>query len=144
MNLRELQKQEAIKRLEILEKLYNLHPNVLKEFKQDGTVYYSEHINNLQSGILYWLNSQPKYVDAVKDVESKYNVYVYHCILNHTQDGDWLTMLYVATDVDMWKYDRDDLVSGNMMAYVETFDDINSEFGYVQIKGINGGIDRFA
>ena len=56
-----MQKQEAKKRLEILEKLYNLHPNVLKEFKKDGTVYYSEHINSFQSGILYWINNNQKY-----------------------------------------------------------------------------------
>ena len=40
--LREKQKQEALKRLEILEKLYGVHENVLREFKADETIYYSD------------------------------------------------------------------------------------------------------
>ena len=98
MNLRESQRQEAIKRLKILEQNYNLHSNVLKEFKENETIYYSEHINNLQSGILYLLKNKQEYVDAVKEAEDKYNIFVYHCILNHTENGDWLTMLFVSGD----------------------------------------------
>ena len=138
-----MQKQEAIKRLEILEKSYNLHPNVLKEFTKDGTLYYSEHISKVQSGILYWLSNEQKYVDAVKEVEDKYNIYVYHIILNHTECGDWLTMLFISGDTEMWKYDLEDLETTRVFAYVETFDE-NSEFGYVEITGVNGGIDRVA
>ena len=57
-DLRELQKQEAIERLKIL----NLHPNVLSEFKADGTIYYSERINEQMRGILYWLSNNDEYV----------------------------------------------------------------------------------
>lgn len=143
MKLKELQKQEAIKRLEVLEHNYNLHPNVLNEFKKDGKIYYSEYLNKYQRGILYWLSCEQKYVDAVKAIEDKYNIFVYHLILNHTELGDWLSMLFVATDPDVWQADRDDLKSGNVMAYVETFND-DAEFGYIQIVGTNGGLDRVA
>ena len=39
-DIREQQRKEAIERLHMLEKLYNLNSNVSKEFKQDGTIYY--------------------------------------------------------------------------------------------------------
>ena len=39
-DLRTMQKQEALKRLGILEKEYLVHKNVLKEFKQNETIYY--------------------------------------------------------------------------------------------------------
>ena len=127
----------------MLEQYYNLHHNVLKEFKKDGTVYYSEHINSFQSGILYWINNKQEYVDAVKEVEDKYNVFVYHCILNHTEMDDWLTMLFVSGDTEMWKYDLEDLETTRVFAYVYTFNE-DSEFGYVDITGVNGGLDRVA
>ena len=41
-NLRALQKQEAVERLKILQDEYLLHKNVLKEFEEDETIYYSE------------------------------------------------------------------------------------------------------
>lgn len=84
---RQLQKKEATHRLQLLEKEYKMHQNVLAEFKTDETIYYSERINKSFSGILYWLNNKQEYVDAVKEIEQKYNIYVYHCILSHTEFG---------------------------------------------------------
>lgn len=89
------------------------------------------------------MKNKQEYVDAVKEIEDKYNVFVYHVILNHTQDGDWLTMLFVSADSDMWKYDRNDLTTCRVFAYVYTFNE-DSEFGYVEITGVNGGLDRVA
>lgn len=43
--LREKQRIEVIERLKILQKYYMLHQNVLKDFKADNTIYYSETIN---------------------------------------------------------------------------------------------------
>ena len=76
-DLRVLQKQEARKRLDILEKVYNLHPNVLTEYNQDETIYYSESINKLYNGVLYWLDNKSEFVDAVKEIENKCNIIVY-------------------------------------------------------------------
>ena len=105
-NLKELQKKESIERLKLLQKLYKVHPNVLKEFKQDETIYYSERINNFYNGILYWISNKQEYVDAVKEIENKYNIYVYHCLLSHTEFGDWLSMLFVSSTPDKWAEEK--------------------------------------
>ena len=140
--LRKLQKIEAEERLKLLQKQYKLHPNILKEYKQDGTIYYSERINKIYDGILYWLNNEQRYVDAVKEIEDKYNIYVYHCILNHTEFGDWLNMLFVSAEQEEWSDERRSLEKGLIKVYVYDFSEYGSEFGDIQIRGINGGLSR--
>ena len=139
--LRKLQKDEVIKRLKIIEKEYNLHKNVLKEFKEDETIYYSEDRGGVFSGILYWLRNKEEYIEIVKNIEEKEDIFVYHCILKHTIDGDVLTMLYVSKYIDEWEIDRNDLTTGNILVYVYNMSDVqNAEFGYVDITGVNGGL----
>ena len=142
MELIEMQKQEAIKRLQILQQMYKLHHNVLNEFKQDETIYYSERVNKVLDGILYWLNNKQEYVDAVKEIESQYGVYVYHCILSHTEYGDWLSMLYVSDEPEQWAQEKSSLMIGLLKAYVYDFGGFGSEFGNIEIAGINGGLTR--
>ena len=141
-NLRELQKQEATHRLQLLEKLYNMHQNVLREFTSDETIYYSEKINKSFCGILYWLNNKQEYVDAVKEIEQKYNIYVYHCILSHTEFGDLLDMLFVSSAQEEWEQEIEDLKTGYVESYCYVFDGDTSEFGTIKIKGVNGGLTR--
>lgn len=140
--MREQQRKEAIERLRMLEKLYNLHCNVLKEFKQDGTIYYSERINKIQNGILFWLHNNSEYVRAVETIEKKYKIYVYHCILTHTEFGDLLTMLYVSNDPENWIEEKSKLMVAMPNTFVYDFSGFGSEFGDVQIAGINGGLTR--
>lgn len=142
MKLKELQKQEAIKRLEILQTMYNIHSNVLKEFKQGETIYYSEKVNKAFDGILYWLRNEQEYLDAVKKVESKFNVFVYHCLLTHTINGDWLSMLYISDEPNDWEYEKSKLMIGLPKAYVYDSSEFGSEFGYIEIAGVNGGLTR--
>lgn len=142
MELRELQKQEALKRLEIIEKMYNVHHNVLKEFKQDESIYYSERINLNIDGILYWIKNKPEFVDAVKEIEDKYNLFVYHCILNYTHNGLWLSMLFVSNELENWTQEQEELKDGFPEAYVYDFGRYGSEFGTIQIEGANGGLTR--
>lgn len=141
-NLRELQKTEATHRLQLLEKLYKMHQNVLREFTADETIYYSERINKSFCGILYWLNNIPKYVDAVKEIEEKYNIYVYHCILSHTEFGDLLDMLFVSSAQEEWEQEIEDLETGYVQSYCYVLNGDSSEFGTIKIKGINGGLTR--
>ena len=141
-NLRELQKTEATHRLQLLEKLYKMHQNVLREFTSDETIYYSEKINKSFCGILYWLNNKQEYVDAVKEIEQKYNIYVYHCILSHTEFGDLLDMLFVSSAQEEWEQEIEDLKTGYVESYCYVFDGDTSEFGTIKIKGVNGGLTR--
>lgn len=108
--LREKQKQEAIKRLEILQDYYLLHKNVLKEFKEDEIIYYSENFRGFQQGILFWLHNKQDFVNAVKEIEEKRSIFVYHCILNHYREaGDVLTMLYISSDEEFWEDEKEEL-----------------------------------
>lgn len=142
MDLKELQMQEAVERLKILQQVYKVYPNVLNEFKQDKTIYYSERVNKLYDGILYWLENKSGFVGAVKEIEEKYNIYIYHAILNHTEFGEWLSMLYVSNDPTEWEKEKSELVAGMPYAYVYTFDECSSEFGPIEISGANGGLTR--
>lgn len=142
--LREKQKLEAVERLKILEKEYLLHTNVRKEFEQDEIIYYSESLGGAFCGILYWLRNKPEFVNIVKKIEEEKNIYVYHCILNHYRDdGDVLTMLYISSDEDFWKNERQELIDGYpcVCSYSFSFPQF-SEFGGITITGVNGGINK--
>lgn len=144
-DLRKLQKQEAIKRLKMLEEQYLLHKNVLREFEEDETIYYSENLGGAFAGTLYWLSNQERYVKFVREIERKTQIYVYHCILNHTKLGDMLTMLYVSSYKEEWELEQEELKSGFVMAYIKNLEDNScSEFGGIEIRGVNGGLERIA
>ena len=83
-----------------------------------------------------------EYVRAVETIEKMYKIYVYHCILSHTELGDLLTMLYISSDMENWSQEKSDLMSGYIDTYVYDFSEFGSEFGYVKIAGINGGLTR--
>lgn len=79
-DLKILQKQEALERLTILQKQYGLMETVLKEFKENNTIYYSEYINQNIQGILYWVSNKDEYTEIVEEFEKKNNALVYHII----------------------------------------------------------------
>ena len=88
------------------------------------------------------MNNRQEFVNAAKEIENKYNIFIYHCILNHTINGDWLTMLFISSTPDNWEDEKIELKSGVPFAYVYDFGGFGSEFGPIEIKGINGGITR--
>ena len=140
--LKKEQKEESIKRLEILEEEYSLYENVLKEFKIDEKVYYSESLGGNYNGILYWIDNEEKFIEEIKKIENKRNIYVYHCILKHTEYGELLLMLYVSNRKEDWEEERKDLLNGLPVIYACNLENkIFSEFGRVKITGINGGLD---
>ena len=143
MNNKEL-KEEIIERLKIIQTEYNLHRNVLKEYKENGTIYYSENWGGSYSGILYWLHNRTDFVNIVREIEEKENIIVYHCILNHYRDVDVLSMLYVSADEENWEDEKSLLKDdGYVGAYLYNFYNIkNNEFGNILITGVNGGLDR--
>ena len=53
---------------------------VLKEFKENNTIYYSEYINQNIQGILYWVSNKDEYTEIVEEFEKKNNALVYHII----------------------------------------------------------------
>ena len=79
-DLKILQKQGSLERLTILQKQYSLMETVLKEFKENKTIYYSEYINQNIQGILYWVSNKDEYTEIVEEFEKKNNALVYHII----------------------------------------------------------------
>lgn len=141
MNLKEKQKKEAIKRLKMLKVM----PNVIKDFEENGRVYYSERQNKIFNAILYWLDNEEKFVKIVEEKERKHNILVYHCQLTHTEFGDLLSLLYVSADEDNWEYERQDIQNGITYCYVANLDcEYDSDWGTIGITPSQGGVLRTA
>lgn len=139
--LKEKQKNEALKRMAML----NLMPQVIKDFKKNNKVYYSERQNAFFNAILYWLDNEPNYVELVNKFEKEHNCLVYHCQLTHMEFGDILSLLYVSENEEEWEQDKKDLREGCAFSYVvnigcECFND----FGTIGIRPSQGGVLRTA
>lgn len=142
--LRLFQKVEANKRLELL----NLVPEVLKNFKAKGIVYYSERQSKLFDGVLYWISNVKEYEQAIKDFEKKYHAVVYHAQLTNFEFGLCLFLLFVSQYPEDWEYDRQDLKpdsKGIMYPYAYAHNLTTpdySDLGRIGIIRKNGGISR--
>lgn len=130
-----MMKAEALKRMDIL----NLHPNVIKEFKEQGVLNYSYSV----LGFLYWLTEETQ--ARVNAFEKETGYLVYHVIEDETSIGRLITFLYVSTDSDEWEQDKQDLREGFALTFVvNANDELCSEFGSVGLKSVNGGVVRTA
>ena len=131
-------KQEAIKRLYML----NLHPNVLRDFKQ-GTLNRSDRgqFGPLTIGALFWLSDKEQ--EKVKEIEEEYGITVYHLTHERMVFGELYDLLYVSSHKDEWERDRQDLKDGTPCVYVLNMDDpLSSEFGDIGIRSVGGGLIR--
>ena len=140
-------KEEAIERMRML----SFHPNVEKEWEEDEKVNYSEPVKLGRAvvGVLYWLDNQPEFAEAVREAEEEFGIKVYHALHTNTEFGDLLSCLYVGSNEEIWPQDRSDLErkmpdgSREVMAYVINLSDpMLSEFGYIGIKEACGGLIR--
>ena len=130
--LRELQKAEAIKRMEGL----GIMSQAIKEFAEEGKVYRSEN-----KGLLYWLDEEEQKI--VKSFENKYNGIVYHVIKTPTTIGLMYSLLYVSKDIEEWPMDMADIADERVFVYVVNVDTPDySEFGSIGIRPMIGGIER--
>lgn len=141
LELKQKIQQECIERLKILETKYSLSKNVRKEFKTDGTIYYSEDLGGPFKGILYWFKEE--WLQKMQEIEELYNIKIYYGILTHFDFGDVLSLLYVSNDLNDWQIERKDLTDGVPFVYaLNLTDEWMSEFGGIQIEGNNGGLSR--
>lgn len=142
--LRQLQKAEAIKRLELLKLL----PNVITDFKNNDTVYYSERQNKIFDGILYWISNNEDYERLVKEFEENYDALVYHAQLTRFSYGLCISMLFVSKYQEEWEMERDAIANPydgviDTYAYVANLNEPDfSEIGRIGIVRKNGGISR--
>lgn len=142
--LKKEQKAEAVERLKILNKNYELMKNVVNDFEKKDLLYFSEQTP--LGGILYWCteeNGYKKYVDLIKNFEKENNAIVYHAIHCYTEFGELLNLLYVSKYKSEWKTDKMDLIEGISLVYCYNLDDEwCSEFGSISIAGKSGGLIR--
>ena len=137
--LRQKQKQEALERMYAL----GLMKEVIKDFKDNDTVYYSERQNAFFKAILYWVSNEDKFVEVINEFEKKNNALVYHCQLTHLEFGDCLSLFFVSENEDEWSQDREDIKNGGALVYVENLDEhMFSELGYIGFESTQGGVCR--
>lgn len=146
-DLKELQKEEAIKRLEKLVKL----KEVITSFKNNNHKWLFEYQSTIFKAVAYDINQNignPIYdemLDIINKFEEKHHALVYVGMLNHTENGDMLSLLYVSDSPDEWTYDNMDLLYKQPYAYVVVNYDINdmgTEIGTIGIDFAMGGIYR--
>ncbi len=139
-DLRMKQKAEALERLQSIR---GLNKKVIQDFKTQDVVYYSERLNKIFDGMLYYTSNEEDIENTIKNFEKKYNCLVYHAILTHTIFGNLLSLLYVSNNVDEWNNDKYCLRLGEACSYVANLSDKEcSEFGYIGIEQKNGGLSR--
>lgn len=93
-DLREQQKQEAIKRMKKL----GIMEQPIKEFEEEGKVNLSEG-----PGLLYWLNDEEQ--EMVRKFEEDSNGLVYHVIKTQMNFGLMYSFLYVSEHIEEWEMD---------------------------------------
>ena len=142
-DLRTMQKQEALKRLEIL-KEKGLLKNVVDDFKKNDLIYYSEQTK--MGGILYYCtqsNGADKYVKIIEEFEKEHNAIVYHAIHIFTEFGELLNLLYVSSYDEEYEQDKQDLKENYAFSYVVNLnDEMFSDFGSIVYKVKSGGLIR--
>lgn len=131
--LREIKKQEAIKRLNTM----NIIEDAINQFIDDDIVMVSDN----PFGMLYWLNDD--YKKLVAEFETEYNGLVYIANYCVTEFGRFLSLFYVSDYDEEWEMDNEDIAEGYAMVYCINLDCPDfSEFGSIAYESINGGIKR--
>lgn len=144
-DIRTLQKQEAIERLKILHKHFELMKTVITEFEKEDTLYYSEYQNKVFPAVLYWVSNREDLTELVKKVEKEEEILVYHAILTPTIYGTYFSLLYVSQNQEEWEEEKMYLKESITSAYSINLSDIEmAEFGDIQIAGVMGGIRQLA
>lgn len=128
---REMMKEEAVARMELL----GLLPQTIEDFKK-GRINKSEY----GKGILYWLSKEEQ--EAVRKIEEKNNIVIYHAILDNSEFGPMYSYLYVNSYPQEWKQDREDILEGYPLAYVVNGE--IAEFGTIGVEPMFGGLKRTA
>lgn len=136
VNLKELQKAEAVKRMKMLK----LDKSVIKEFLQDGKIFYSERQNSIFQAVLYYVSDDEQLAKKVKEFEEEYNALVYHVQLTYTTYGKMYSFLYVSKSQDEWDYDINDLENDCCYAFV--WNNEIEDIGLIGVKSAMGGIVR--
>ena len=100
---REEMKAEAIARMRQL----HLYPETIRQFERENLISESAP----PFGACFWLNDAQR--ERVRQLESKYNILVYHVIHSFTTIGEMESYLYVSNHPEEWEDDRAGLKKGD-------------------------------
>lgn len=137
--MREKQKQEALNRMEVLIKKFNLNPNLYKYLSEDR-LYYSYFVVPGLMASIDTISYEEKNERICRKFEEKYGAYVYHAIESETSYGKMLTLLYVSKNEPEWEYER--LNSEYITSYVYNVSDEEGTFGDIFLTSIDGALAR--
>ena len=137
--LKQLQKEEVLKRLEILHSKYGLPEYVVREFSESGTIFYSEYEYHKMQWTIHKISKDKDFETVIKEYEINNNVFVYYAIFEPpTHRGLELSMLYVSEDKWNWENEKEDLLEGDPLVYYKNFDYENeSGFFCYNMKAIS-------
>lgn len=82
---------------------------------------------------------------VAREFEKEFGVSVYHVVLTNCEFGRVYSFLYVGDEEDGndWEAEREMLAHGQCPAWCENRDEpMFSEFGYVGVRSVAGGLDR--
>ena len=126
---------EALLRIEMLENLFGLNPNVRKYFK-DGNLYYSYLTGGGYICSIDTINYKKHYADTVNSFEEQTASLVYHVI----EHENTISLLYVSNDFEKWESERP--ASSGIKACVIDMNTLKGEFGYIKIDVLQGALYR--
>lgn len=138
-NIKELQKKEAIKRLEILTKKFDLKSNILEDFKKDKVSLSIEKY-------LTSIDSKSTFGEIVKIHEQQNNSLAYYGIVFKAFDMLMFAILTVSPYIEDWEKERellykyDNLICLSGYAYNLDIPNKCTEFINMIITSENGAL----
>ncbi len=122
---REMKKEEAIKRMEMLD----IFPETIRQFEKENLISVSEP----PFGAFYWADDEQK--KLIAEIEQQYHLLVYMGIMSYTEFGKMLSLLYVSDHEEEWSEDCMNLLNEEALTYTHNYDAPEcSEFGYISFK----------
>lgn len=134
--LKQQQREEALRRLEILHSKYGLSEYVVREFLENGTKFYSEYECHKMQWTIHKTSNDNYFETAIKEYEINNGVLVYYSIFEPpTHNGLTLSMLYVSEDKCNWETETNELLEGYPLSYEKNFNyDDKSGYWHYPIK----------
>ena len=122
---REMKKEEALRRMEMLE----IFPETIRQFDKENLISVSEP----PFGGFYWADDEQNHL--IDEIEKQYNLLVYLAIMSYTEFGRMISFLYVSDHQEEWAEDCMNLLNEEALTYTHNYDAPEcSEFGYISFK----------
>lgn len=128
-------KNEAIKRLSMLEEMYQLNPKV-RQYYENDRLYYSYLTAGGYMGSIDTITYDKRYPEIVAVFERETSAIVYHAI----EYNNGLALLYVSDSTLMWK--REQPTFSGILACIYDFEENTFETGYIKVDSLDGALYR--